>query len=162
LRTNRCRWLFSIAFPSLGLQDQALISNIKRLDLSPDREFITLFVVLFKNGSKDEVMNDLVLVKLARMVSMIWLGAVDEAWEPTIKDLVRWGLENIEYDGLAGTKKGGETRREKNRRRKLLFQEKVILGDLSTLVRILFNLELGSEIYLYMAYHALPPQYRDF
>jgi hypothetical protein len=118
--------------------------------------------VLFKNGSKDEVMNDLVLVKLARMVSMIWLGAVDEAWEPTIKDLVRWGLENIEYDGLAGTKKGGETRREKNRRRKLLFQEKVILGDLSTLVRILFNLELGSEIYLYMAYHALPPQYRDF
>ena len=43
--------------------------------MTPDGEFITLFVVPFKNGSKHEVMNDLVLVKLARMVSMIWLGA---------------------------------------------------------------------------------------
>lgn len=99
LRTNRRRWL---AFPSLELQDKALISKIKRLDLTPDGEFITLFVVPFKNGSKHEVMNDLVLVKLARMVLMIWLGAVDEGSEPAIKDLVPWGLENIEYLGLAG------------------------------------------------------------
>jgi hypothetical protein len=102
LRTNRRRWLFSIAFPSLGLQDKALISKITRLDLTPDGEFITLFVVPFKNGSKDEVMNDIVLVKLARMVLMIWLGAADEGWEPAIKDLVPWGLENIEYHGLTG------------------------------------------------------------
>jgi hypothetical protein len=46
-------------------------------------------------------MNDLVLVKLARMVLMIWLGA-DEGWEPAIKDLVPWGLENIDYHGLTG------------------------------------------------------------
>jgi hypothetical protein len=108
LRTNRRRLLFSSAFPSLELQDKALISEIKRLDLRPDGEFITLFVAPFKNGSKDEVMNDLVLVKLARMVLMIWLGAVDEGWEPAIKDLVPWGLENIGYHGLTGTKKGGD------------------------------------------------------
>ncbi|KAF8850023.1 hypothetical protein BDZ45DRAFT_680085 [Acephala macrosclerotiorum] len=104
----------------INRRHKALISKIKRFDLTPDGEFITLFVVPFKNGSKDEVMNDLVLVKLARMVLMIWLGAVDEGWEPAIKDLVPWGLENIEYHGLAGgsplatnfkgrygTKKGG-------------------------------------------------------
>jgi hypothetical protein len=78
LRTKRCRLLFSNAFPSLGLQDGALISKIKRLDLSLDGEFITLFVVPFKNGSNDDVMNDIILVKLARMVLMIWLGAVDK------------------------------------------------------------------------------------
>ncbi|KAF8863302.1 hypothetical protein BDZ45DRAFT_670270 [Acephala macrosclerotiorum] len=101
LRANRGHWLFSIASPSYGLQDKALISKITRLDLTPDGEFVTLFVVPFKNGSKDEVMNDLVLVKLARIVLMTWLGAADEEWEPEIKDLVPWGLENIEYHGLA-------------------------------------------------------------
>jgi hypothetical protein len=80
-----------------------LISNITRLDLTPDGEFITLFVVPFKNGPKDEITNDLVLVNLVRMVLMIWLGAVDEEWEPAIKDLVPCGLENIEYHRLAGS-----------------------------------------------------------
>jgi hypothetical protein len=89
-------------FPSLGLQDKALTSKIKRLDLSPDGEFLTLFVVPLKNGSEDEIMNDLVLVKLARVVLMIWLGAVEEGREPAIKDLIPWELENIEYHGLAG------------------------------------------------------------
>jgi hypothetical protein len=70
--------------------------------LTPDGEFITLFVVPIRNGSKDKVMNDLVLIKLARMVLMIWLGAVEEGSEPAIKDLAPRGLENIEYYGLAG------------------------------------------------------------
>jgi hypothetical protein len=61
-----------------------------------------------------------------------------------------------------GEQRREETRRAKNRRRNPLFQEKVFLGDLSTVVRVLFNPELGSEIHLYMAYHALLPQYRDF
>lgn len=36
------------------------------------------------------------------MALMIWLGAIDEKLKPKIKDLVPWGLENIEYVGLAG------------------------------------------------------------
>lgn len=88
--------------PSLGRREEALISKIKRLDLSPDGEFITLFTVPFKNGSFDDVENVKALVTLARMVLMIWLGAVDERWKPAIKDLVPCGLEHIKYLGLAG------------------------------------------------------------
>jgi hypothetical protein len=56
-----------------------------------------------------------------------------------------------------------ETKRVKNRRGKLLFPEKEFLGDVSTAVRVSFNPELGSEIHLYIAYHALLLlQHRDF
>jgi hypothetical protein len=91
-----------LLLPSLGRREEALISKIKRLDLSPDGEFITLFTVPFKNGSFDDVENVKALVTLARMVLMIWLGAVDERWKPAIKDLVPCGLEHIKYLGLAG------------------------------------------------------------
>ena len=60
-----------------------------------------LFVVPFKNSSKDEVINDLVLVKLARIILMIQLGAINKGLELVIKDLVPQGQENIEYYGLA-------------------------------------------------------------
>jgi hypothetical protein len=70
--------------------------------LSPDGEFITLFTEPFKNGSFGDVENVKALVTLARMVLMIWLGAVDERWKPAIKDLVPCGLEHIKYLGLAG------------------------------------------------------------
>lgn len=78
------------------------MSNIKCLDLIPDGEFITLFVVPIQNGSNDGIMNDIALPKLARMVLMIWLEAVDERLNPEIKDLVPWGREHIRYLGLAG------------------------------------------------------------
>jgi hypothetical protein len=35
-------------------------------------------------------------------VDSLRLGAVDEKLKPKIKDLVPWGLENIEYVGLVG------------------------------------------------------------
>lgn len=88
--------------PSPGPQDEALKSKIKCLDLSPEGEFIVLFVVPFKDGSKDDVMNVRRLVILGRMVFMIWLGAVDGALKPAIRDLVPWGLENVKYLGVAG------------------------------------------------------------
>lgn len=88
--------------PSPRPQDEALKSKIKCLDLSPEGEFITLFIVPFKNGSNDDVMDVRALVILARTVLMIWLGAVDEGLKPAIKDLVPWGLKNIKYLGLAG------------------------------------------------------------
>jgi hypothetical protein len=80
--------LFSIAFPSLRLHDAALMSNIKCLDLVPDGEFIMLFVVPIQNGSNNDIMDDIALPKLARMVLMIGLGAINKGSNPEIKDLV--------------------------------------------------------------------------
>ena len=91
-----------LLLPSLGRREEALISKIKRLDLSPDGEFITLFTVPFKNGSFNDIENVKALVILARMVLIIWLGAINERWKPAIKDLVPCGLEHIKYLGLAG------------------------------------------------------------
>jgi hypothetical protein len=67
-----------LLLPSLGRREEALISKIKRLDLSPEGEFITLFTVPFKNSSFDDVENVKALVTLARIVLIIWLGAVDK------------------------------------------------------------------------------------
>jgi hypothetical protein len=88
--------------PSPRTQDQALKSKIQRLGLCPDKEFIPLFRVPFKNGSSDDVIHVRALVILARTVLMIWLGAVDKGLKPAIKDLVPWELEDIKYLGLAG------------------------------------------------------------
>ena len=57
--------------PSLKRREEALISKIKRLNLSPDGEFITLFIMLFKNSSFDDVKNVKALVILARIVLII-------------------------------------------------------------------------------------------
>jgi hypothetical protein len=67
-----------LLLPSLRRREEALISKIKRLDLSLDGEFITLFTVPFKNGSFNDVENVKALVTLARMVLIIWLRAVDK------------------------------------------------------------------------------------
>jgi hypothetical protein len=67
-----------LLLPLLGQREEVLISKIKRLNLSPDREFITLFIVPFKNGSFNDIKNIKALVILVRIVLIIWLGAVNE------------------------------------------------------------------------------------
>jgi hypothetical protein len=37
-----------------------------------------------------------------RVALIIWLGASNEKLKRKTKDLISWGLENIEYIGLAG------------------------------------------------------------
>jgi hypothetical protein len=74
LSGRRCRLLLSL----LGRREEVLISKIKCLDLSPDGEFIPLFIVPFKNGSFNNIENIKALVILARMVLIIWLGAIDK------------------------------------------------------------------------------------
>ena len=88
--------------PPLRQREEALISKIKYLNLSLDGEFIPLFIVLFKNGSFNNVKNIKALVTLARIILIIWLGAINERWKPAIKDLVPCGLEHIKYLRLAG------------------------------------------------------------
>jgi hypothetical protein len=67
-----------LLLPSLGRREEVLISKIKRLNLSPDGEFITLFTVPFKNGSFDNIKNIIALVILAKIVLIIWLGAINK------------------------------------------------------------------------------------
>jgi hypothetical protein len=82
--------------------DEALKRKIKDLGLNSKGEFKTLFTVSFENGFDGDVMDIRALAILARWALMIWLGAVDDGLKPAIKDLVPWGIENIEYIGLAG------------------------------------------------------------
>jgi hypothetical protein len=79
------------------------------------------------------------LVTLARMVLMIWLGAVDERWKPVIKDLVPRGLENIKYLGLAG-----DNPLAINFKRAKV--DSISGEGFSLVVQVSFNSELGSEI----------------
>ena len=65
-------------------------------------KFLILSIVAFNDGSTEDVLNVRARAILARMVLMIWLGAIDEGLKPAVKDLVPWGLENVKYLGLAG------------------------------------------------------------
>jgi hypothetical protein len=56
---------------SLKWREEALIFKIKRFNLSLKGEFITLFIVLFKNSSFNNVKNIKALVTLARIVLII-------------------------------------------------------------------------------------------
>jgi hypothetical protein len=60
-----------LLLPSLGRQEEVLISKIKRFNLSPDGEFIILFIVPFKNGSFSDIENVKALVILVRIVLII-------------------------------------------------------------------------------------------
>ena len=82
--------------------DEALKLKIKDLGLDSKGECKELFIVPFENGFAGDVIHVRALVILARVALMIWLGAGDEKLKRKTKDLVPWGLEDIEYVGLAG------------------------------------------------------------
>ncbi|KAF4631730.1 hypothetical protein G7Y89_g6401 [Cudoniella acicularis] len=100
LNARKARMLSPFARP----HDEALKRKIKDLGLNSEGEFRfkTLFTVPFENGFGGDVMDVRALVILARWALMIWLGAVDDGLKPLIKDLFPWGIENVEYIGLAG------------------------------------------------------------
>lgn len=81
--------------------DEGLKVKIKQLDLDSKGEFKRLFRVSLKNGPDADVMDVRELVVLARLVLMIWLGAVNGRLKAKSQDLVPWRLEKIEYMGLA-------------------------------------------------------------
>jgi hypothetical protein len=107
---------------SITPHDETLKLKTKDRDLNSEAEYKRLLIVPFKNDFGGGVMDVRVLVVLARLVLIIWLGAVDERRKPKIKDLVPWRLENIEYLGLAkdnplaiDLKKTGRTKKENSR-----------------------------------------------
>jgi hypothetical protein len=111
--------------------DEGLKAKIKDLGLNPEGEFKRLFTVPFENGSDVDVMDKRALVVLARSVLMIWLGAVNGRLKARSQGLVPWGLEKIEYIGLAedmplttGLNKCGRTRGQ-NKRRQVVFTRKL-------------------------------------
>jgi hypothetical protein len=75
----------------------SLKSKISKLDLDLEKNFVVLFRVPFDV----DVHDARVIATLARLVYMIWLGAVDEELKPKIKYLVPWLLEDVKYRGLA-------------------------------------------------------------
>jgi hypothetical protein len=81
--------------------DEALKAKIRKLDLNSEGEFKILLTIPFENGVYNNVMDVRATLVLARLVLMIWLGAVDERSKPKIKTLVPWELKHIEYLGLA-------------------------------------------------------------
>lgn len=74
---------------------------LKEHGFSRRGKLVTLLEVPFKDKSLQETMRVRALVRLARAVFIIWLGAVREAAKPAIKQLVPWELECIRYQGFA-------------------------------------------------------------
>ena len=81
--------------------DEALKRKIKDLGLSPKRQFGELFVVPFKNSLEGGVLEVRALSILARLLLMIWLGAVGGELKSRTKHLVPWKPGKIQYIGLA-------------------------------------------------------------
>jgi hypothetical protein len=86
---------------SAGPHDEALKRKIKDLGLSPKRQFGELFVVPFKNSLEGGVLEVRALSILARLLLMIWLGAVGGELKSRTKHLVPWKPGKIQYIGLA-------------------------------------------------------------
>ncbi|KAL2012465.1 hypothetical protein VTN00DRAFT_5183 [Thermoascus crustaceus] len=79
-------------------------SLVEGLNLSKHGKLVTLLEVPFKDDSHEETLRVRALVRLARAVFAIWLGAVRESSKPLIQKLVPWELEYIRYRGLASCK----------------------------------------------------------